>query len=213
MLSWQGNNFKEIMADILTKTKKSNLPEVHPGDIVRVHQKIKESGKERIQVFEGIVIKTHGKVGPNATFTVRKIASGVGVEKTYPLQSPNIIKVEFKKGSAVNRAKLYYLRNLSGKALKLKEKKIDQEVWELVAKVGEEELTAEHLEEAIKAAGAKAIEAAKSESTDFETVPTAMPELETNSRNNQASEVVAKPEDDTVKTDESNDQAEAKTQS
>ncbi len=201
------------MADILTKTKKSDLPEIHPGDIVRVHQKIKESGKERIQIFEGIVIKTHGKVGPNATFTVRKIASGVGVEKTYPLQSPNIMKVEFKKGSAVNRAKLYYLRNLSGKALKLKEKKIDQEVWELVAKVGEEELTEEHLEEAIKAAGVKAVVAAKSESTDFETIPTGIPELETDSHYHQASEVVAKPEGDTVKTSESSDQAEAKTQS
>lgn len=145
-----------MMIDTLAKTKKSNLPEVHPGDIIRVHQKIKEGGKERIQVFEGIVIKTHGRVGPNATFTVRKIASGVGVERTYQLQSPLIAKIEFKKGSEVNRAKLYYLRNLSGKALKLKEKKIDQELWELVAQTGPEEATEEHIEEAIAAAAQKA---------------------------------------------------------
>src|SRR4030042_4166564 len=93
-------------------TKESSLPQVHPGDIIRVHQKIKEGNKERVQVFEGIVIKTHGKTGPNASFTVRKITYGVGVEKTYPLQSPSIVKIEFKKGSEVHRAKLYYLRKL-----------------------------------------------------------------------------------------------------
>ena len=149
------------MTDTLAKTKKSSLPEVHPGDIVCVHQKIKEGIKERIQVFEGIVIKTHGKVGPNATFTVRKIASGVGVERTYQLQSPLVTKIEFKKGSEVNRAKLYYLRNLSGKALKLKEKKIDQALWELVAQTGPEEATEEHIEEAIQAAAKKETEQAE----------------------------------------------------
>lgn len=142
------------MAGMLKQsTKDSILLKVHPGDIVRVHQKIKEGGKERIQVFEGIVIKTHGKTGPSATFTVRKITYGVGVEKTYPLQSPSIVKIEFKKGSEVRRAKLYYLRKLSGKSLKMKEKKIDQDVWELVAKIEEpEELSKEVLEEAVEAA-------------------------------------------------------------
>ena len=145
------------MAGMLKQSAKANgLPEVHPGDIVRVHQKIKEGGKERIQIFEGIVIKTHGKSGPNATFTVRKITYGVGVEKTYPLQSPSIVKIEFKKGSEVHRAKLYYLRKLSGKSLKMKEKKIDQDVWELVAKAEEpEELTEEVLAEAVAAAKEK----------------------------------------------------------
>ncbi len=136
--------------------KVQGLPEVHPGDIVRVHQKIKEGGKERIQVFEGIVIKTHGKSGSNASFTVRKITYGVGVERTYPLQSPSIVKIEFKKGSEVSRAKLYYLRKLSGKSLKMKEKKIDQDVWELVVKTeGQEELTEEVLAEAVTAAKEK----------------------------------------------------------
>jgi len=141
------------MAGMLKPSAKDQaLPEVHPGDIVRVHQKIKEGGKERIQVFEGIVIKTHGKIGANATFTVRKITYGVGVERTYPLQSPSIVKIEFKKGSEVNRAKLYYLRKLSGKSLKMKEKKLGQDIWELVAKTEEaEELSPEVLAEAVKA--------------------------------------------------------------
>jgi large subunit ribosomal protein L19 len=140
------------MAKSLVQSK-SKLPEVHPGDIVRVHQKIKEGDKERVQVFEGIVIKTHGHVGPNASFTVRKIASGVGVERIYLLQSPNIVKIEFKKGSEVRRSKLYYLRDLSGKALKMKDKKIDRDVWELVAATDEEQApTEEELAEAVEAA-------------------------------------------------------------
>ena len=145
------------MAGMLKSTKATVSPEVHPGDIVRVHQKIKEGAKERIQVFEGIVIKTHGKSGANATFTVRKIAYGVGVEKTFPLQSPTIVKIEFKKSSEVHRAKLYYLRKLSGKSLKMKDKKIDRDIWELVAKVDAqpEELSEDVLEEAVKAEESK----------------------------------------------------------
>ena len=141
------------MAGMLKTTKSAGLPEVNPGDVVRVHQKITEGNKERIQVFEGIVIKTHGKSGVNATFTVRKIAYGVGVEKTFPLLSPTIVKIEFKKSSEVRRAKLYYLRKLSGKSLKMKDKKIDRDVWELIAKTNEEpeELSEEILEEAVKA--------------------------------------------------------------
>ncbi|MBU1092686.1 50S ribosomal protein L19 [Patescibacteria group bacterium] len=141
------------MAGMLKTTKSAGLPEVNPGDVVRVHQKIVEGNKERIQVFEGIVIKTHGKSGVNATFTVRKIAYGVGVEKTFPLISPTIVKIEFKKSSEVRRAKLYYLRKLSGKSLKMKDKKIDRDIWELVAKTDDEsvELSEEVLEEAVKA--------------------------------------------------------------
>lgn len=141
---------------------KSKFPEIHPGDIIRVHQKIKEGDKERIQVFEGIVIKTHGRVGPNASFTVRKVASGVGVERTYPVQSPNIAKIEFKKGSQVRRAKLYYLRGLSGRSLKMKDKKIDREVWELVASADETPApTEEELTEAVEAAKKKEAEVAE----------------------------------------------------
>jgi len=144
------------MANILTKPSKSKFPQINPGDIVRIHQKIKEGNKERIQVFEGIVIKTHRRSGPSATFTVRKIASGVGVERIYLLQSPNIVKIEFKKSSRVRRAKLYYLRNLSGKALKLKEKKVDKDVWELIAPTEDvKEATEEELAEAVKMSAQK----------------------------------------------------------
>lgn len=93
------------------------------GDNVKVYQKIKEGSKERIQVFEGLVIaKKHGK-GINATFTVRKVTSGVGVEKIYPLHSPFIDKIEIVKTSKARRSKLYFIRKASGKRGKLKEAK------------------------------------------------------------------------------------------
>jgi large subunit ribosomal protein L19 len=128
-----------MQAEILTKFARKNLPQLHPGDVVRVHQKIVEGGKERVQVFEGIVISTHGGEGLDASFTVRKIASGVGVERTYPLHSDRISKIEFKKASKVRRAKLYYLRDLSGKGLRMKDKKLDKDTWELIAPVAIEE--------------------------------------------------------------------------
>jgi large subunit ribosomal protein L19 len=118
-----------IAEPILKLFRKLTTPEIEVGDVVRVHQKIREGAKERIQVFEGIVIATnHGK-SVNASFTVRKIASGVGVEKVFLLHSPNIVKVEFKRGSAVKRAKLYYLRSLTGKALKMKDRAVKKDAW------------------------------------------------------------------------------------
>ncbi len=100
---------------------KSELPEIEIGSTVRVHVKIKEGSKERIQVFEGTVIaKKHG--GVNETFTVRRISYGVGVEKVFPVHSPNVIKVETVRRGKVRRAKLYYLRDRVGKAAKVKEK-------------------------------------------------------------------------------------------
>jgi len=87
------------------------LPEFRTGNTVKVHQRIKEGGKERVQVFEGLVIARKGGSGVNATFTVRKIASGVGVERIYPIHSPNIVKLEIVKPTDVRRAKLYYVRN------------------------------------------------------------------------------------------------------
>src|SRR5205085_8562633 len=86
------------------------LPEFKPGYTVRVHQRIKEGGKERVQIFEGLVIARKGGTGVNGTFTVRKIASGVGVERIYPVHSPNIVKLEIVKDTQVKRAKLYYVR-------------------------------------------------------------------------------------------------------
>lgn len=107
---------------LIEKEQYKELPEFRPGDTVRVHVKVVESGKERIQVFEGIVIKIRGS-GLSKTFTVRKIASGgIGVERTFPYHSPIIEKLEVVKKAETRRAKLYYLRDVKGK-IKLKEKR------------------------------------------------------------------------------------------
>jgi large subunit ribosomal protein L19 len=86
------------------------LPEFKTGYTVKVHQRIKEGGKERVQIFEGIVIARKGGTGVNATFMVRKIASGVGVERIFPLHSPNIVKLEVTKKTDVRKSKIYYIR-------------------------------------------------------------------------------------------------------
>lgn len=115
---------------------KQNVPLLRPGDTVRVHERVKEKDGERIQVFEGLVIaRKHGSKGPNATFTVRKIsAHNVGVEKTFPLHSPVIQKIEILKHDKVRRAKLYYLRDLVGKKKKRGESKMLGLVYEETAK-------------------------------------------------------------------------------
>lgn len=99
---------------------KKKIPQFKPGDTVRVHIKIKEGEKERIQVFEGVVIaKKHG--GIRETFLVRKVSFGIGVERIFPLQSPRIKKIDVIRRGKVRRAKLYYLRKLKGKAARIKE--------------------------------------------------------------------------------------------
>ena len=100
------------MTQALRKSEylKTNLPQFSSGDTVKVHQRIKEGDKERIQVFEGLVIGHHGGTDLGATFTVRKIASGVGVERIYPLHSPNIVKLEVVKSGHVRKAQLTYVR-------------------------------------------------------------------------------------------------------
>lgn len=100
----------------------TTVPQVRPGDTVKVHQKIKEGGKERIQIFEGVVIaRKHGK-GITSTITVRKVVEGVGVERIFPVHSPSIAKLEVVKSGKVRRSKLYYLREAKGKKAKLKKK-------------------------------------------------------------------------------------------
>lgn len=107
---------------------KSGSDDIRPGNTVSVYQKIKEGEKERIQVFEGLVIaRNHGK-GINSTITVRKIISGVGVEKIFPLNSPTIDKIEVGKKEKIRRAKLYYLRGAKGKRARLKEEFTKEEV-------------------------------------------------------------------------------------
>src|SRR6266516_3285928 len=96
-----------------------------PGDTVRVHVKVIEGEKERLQAFEGVVIRKRGG-GAGASFTVRRISYGVGVERTFPLHSPRIDKIQLTKRATVRRSKLYYLRELAGKAARLKEKRVAQ---------------------------------------------------------------------------------------
>ena len=111
----------DIIKSIEHEQLKNKIPDLRIGDTVRVHVKIKEGNRERIQVFEGIIIKKQGG-GVNATFTVRRISYGVGVEKTFLVHSPNVEKVEVTRVGKARRAKLYYLRDRVGKAAKTKEK-------------------------------------------------------------------------------------------
>ena len=110
----------DLMQAFTEKYKKAEPPVVAVGDTVRVHLKVKEGNRERIQVFEGTVIaKKHG--GSEETFTVRRVSYGVGVEKVFPVHAPSIEKIELVRHGKVRRAKLYYLRNRVGKAAKVKE--------------------------------------------------------------------------------------------
>ena len=111
----------DIIKAIEHEQLKAKIPDLKVGNTVKVHVRIKEGNKERIQIFEGIIIKVQG-AGVNKTFTVRKISYGVGVEKTFLVHSPNVEKVEVTRVGKARRAKLYYLRDRVGKAAKTKEK-------------------------------------------------------------------------------------------
>jgi large subunit ribosomal protein L19 len=108
-----------IIEKLLAKTQRTDIPAFNPGDTIRVHVKIKEGDKERVQAFEGVVIKRDS--GPQASFTVRKISFGQGVERIFPVHSKVIDKVDLLRSSKVRRAKLYYLRGLKGKAARLRD--------------------------------------------------------------------------------------------
>lgn len=118
-----------IIEKLLAKAKRTDLPKFTPGDTIRVHVKIKEGDKERLQAFEGVVISQTR--GPQASFTVRKMSFGHGVERIFPVNSRVIDKVELIRSSKVRRAKLYYLRSLRGKAARLKD--VEKERIEVVA--------------------------------------------------------------------------------
>jgi large subunit ribosomal protein L19 len=109
-----------LIDQIETGELRKEVPELHIGDTVKVHMRIVEGEKERTQIIEGVVIKMHGG-GVRATLTVRKISFGVGVERIFPLHSPRVVKIEVVKRAKVRQAKLYYLRELRGKAARLKE--------------------------------------------------------------------------------------------
>nr|BFF03378.1 50S ribosomal protein L19 [Streptoalloteichus tenebrarius] len=104
------------------KSLRSDIPDFRPGDTLKVHVRVIEGSRERVQVFQGVVIRRHGG-GLRETFTVRKVSFGVGVERTFPVHSPNLAKIEVATRGDVRRAKLYYLRNLRGKAAKIKERR------------------------------------------------------------------------------------------
>ena len=135
-------------------TQLKQVPEVHPGDTVKVHQKIKEGDKERIQVFEGIVIaRKHGK-GVSSTVTVRKVVEGVGVERIFPVHAPFIAKIEVVKSAKVRRSKLYYLRTAKGRKARLKNK-------EFAAAIAEEKPSEEAQEAAASSVASTEAESQK----------------------------------------------------
>ncbi|OFS30145.1 50S ribosomal protein L19 [Abiotrophia sp. HMSC24B09] len=111
----------KVIEKITSAQLRSDIPEFRPGDTVRVHAKVVEGSRERIQIFEGLVIKRRG-AGISETYTVRKISNGIGVERTFPVHTPRVAKIEVVRKGRVRRAKLYYIRALSGKAARIKER-------------------------------------------------------------------------------------------
>lgn len=124
------------IAQIEKSFKRDDIPPFSSGDTLKVHYKIKEGDKERIQVFQGTVIGRRGS-GTGATVTVRKISSGIGVERVFPLCSPNIAKIEKIRAGKVRRSKLYYLRELTGKSARIKEQIMDAEEREALKRISE----------------------------------------------------------------------------
>ena len=114
------NTMQNLIAEITKDQLRSELPQFRAGDTVRLHVRIVEGTRERIQIFEGVVIKRRGG-GISETFTVRKISNGVGVERTFPVHTPKIEKIDVIRRGKVRRAKLYYLRSLRGRAARIKE--------------------------------------------------------------------------------------------
>jgi len=112
----------KLLAEVERPALRQDLPEFRPGDTVRVHVKVREGDKERLQMFEGIVLRRR-EGGLRSTFTVRKVTYGVGVERTFPLHSPMLDKIEVIRQGRVRRAKLYYLRSLRGKAARIEERR------------------------------------------------------------------------------------------
>jgi len=113
-------NMSKLIEELTQEQLRSDIPAFRPGDTVRVHAKVVEGTRERIQIFEGVVIARKG-AGISETYTVRKISNGIGVERTFPIHTPRVDKIEVVRYGKVRRAKLYYLRALQGKAARIKE--------------------------------------------------------------------------------------------
>jgi large subunit ribosomal protein L19 len=153
-----------VIDQIEAKYKKKAVVDVKSGDTVRVYQKIREAGKERIQIFEGLVIKASRKNSLTSSFTVRRVASGVGVEKTFLIHSPNILKVEIVRRSKVRRNYLTYMRELTGKSARLSGVEFDRDKVNAIqdeAAEAEEERIHEEQVEAYDPEAAKAEKAAE----------------------------------------------------
>ncbi len=162
---------QSVTQKIGERYKKKAVVDLRSGDTVKVHQKVHEGGKERVQIFEGLVLRVTRRGSLSCTFTVRRVASGVGVEKTYLIHSPNILKVEVVKRTKVRRNYLTYMRELTGKSARLSGVDFDKQAVNVIhdeaaeaeeAKIHEESL-AKHDEQAAKEAEAKAKEEAKAE--------------------------------------------------
>jgi large subunit ribosomal protein L19 len=172
----------DLAQALLEKYGKKNPPQLKAGDTIRVHQKIKEGEKERIQVFEGLVIAVKHGATLDGTYTVRKIAAGgIGVERTYPLHSPNVLKVEKIKSAEVNRAKLYYMRDRLGKAARFKNETRQSVSWsepDLEEVIEELEEAAEEIraEEEVPAETAVGEETATQESAEENAAQESEPE-------------------------------------
>ncbi len=156
-----------VLQDVANSFKKHAVVDVRSGDTVRVHQKIKEGNKERVQVFEGMVIRTSKKNSHTASMTVRRIAGGIGVEKSYLLHSPLVTKVEITKRGKVRRNYLTYMRDLRGKSARLTGKDFDKvavnDVRDLEAEKAEAELKAQAEAEHARIEAEKAAEQAELE--------------------------------------------------
>ncbi len=153
----------EIIKDLEQTFKKGAVVDVRSGDTVKVHQKIKEGAKERVQIFQGLVIRTDRKGSHTSRITVRRIASGIGVEKSFLLHSPLVLKVEVTKRSKVRRNNLSYMRNLSGKSARLTGVDFDKQTVNDVRDLEAEKAEAEAKAAAAAEAEAKAAEKAAEE--------------------------------------------------
>jgi large subunit ribosomal protein L19 len=178
------------VSSLIEIKKNPKIPDIAPGDTVRVSARIVEGGKERIQVFQGVVIKIrHG--GNGASFTVRHVAYGVGVERTFPFGSPLVEKVEIVRQGKVRRSRLYYLRGLSGKEARRKIKRVERKVRE---QVGEELLTKPPEEEYVEPAAEEPVAEEKPEAVVAEPTPAAETPPESVPGTEVAAEVEAAPE-------------------
>ncbi len=157
---------ESVIKQIEAKYKKTAVVDVRSGDTVKVHQKIREGGKERIQIFEGLVIRASRKTSLTSSFTVRRIASGVGVEKTYLLHSPGILKVEVTKRSKVRRNYLTYMRERTGKSARLSNVDFDKESVNAIQDEAAEAEEAKIHEHQLETHDADAAEQAKEEAKD-----------------------------------------------